>query len=87
MDLQKLNVKSNHKIIKQYCVFDDDLSKPQNLVDLLKLFFNYTPPAYEQWEIASNEFKERIPEIGNFLLEIIEKERKINPTFIQAFQR
>lgn len=69
------------------CLFDEKLDNPQTLVDLLKLFFEYTPPYYEQWEIASSEFKNRIPEIGNALIEIIEHERKINNNFIIAFKK
>ena len=31
-------------------VFDEDISQPQALVDVVKQFFEYCPPKIEQWE-------------------------------------
>jgi predicted helicase len=65
--------------------FDADLTQPQALIDALHAFFGYTPPAYTEWERAVSEFRDRVPELARSLIEIIEKERKANRRFIQAF--
>ena len=65
--------------------FDADLTRPQALIDALHAFFGYTPPAYTEWERAVSEFQDRVPELAHSLIEIIEKERKANRRFIQAF--
>lgn len=63
---------------------DTDITNPANLVDTLKLFFEYQPPAYEQWELAVDEFKDKVPELARSLLQLIEDERKYNKRFVQA---
>ncbi|MBN1219459.1 MAG: N-6 DNA methylase [Anaerolineae bacterium] len=65
-------------------VLDADISQPANLIDILKLFFEYQPPEYEQWELAVDEFKDKVPELAHSLLKLIEEERKYNRQFIQA---
>jgi predicted helicase len=65
--------------------FDADLTQPQALIDALHAFFGYTPPAYTEWERAVSEFQDRVPELARSLIEIIEKERKANRRFVQAF--
>jgi predicted helicase len=67
------------------CVFDDDVSKPEQLVEAVKLFFEYEPPAFEQWQRAVEEFKVKVPELAAALLELIEKERRTNKQFVRAF--
>jgi predicted helicase len=66
-------------------VEDADITQAEVLVDVLGRFFNYRPPAYEQWEKASEDFKRRVPELGAGLQKLIAQQRKINPRFIQAF--
>lgn len=66
-------------------VADEDITQPERLVDVLKLFFGYEPPAFEQWEQAVAEFKEKVPELAQNLLDLIEKERKENKRFVAAF--
>ncbi len=44
-------------------VFGADLTKPDDLVHVLKLFLEYAPPAIAEWEKAVTEFKERVPQI------------------------
>lgn len=66
-------------------IADEDIRQPERLVEILKLFFAYQPPAYEQWEKAVDEFKERVPELAKALLALIETERKRNKAFIVAF--
>jgi predicted helicase len=64
---------------------DADLTKPPALIDALSLFFAYNAPAYDQWERAVEEFQERVPELARSLVDVIERERKTNHRFIQAF--
>jgi predicted helicase len=64
---------------------DVDITRPETLVDVLGRFFNYRPPAYEQWEKASEDFKRRVPELGAGLQKLIAEQRKTNARFIQAF--
>ena len=68
-------------------VLDRDISKPDGLVEILKQFFEYQPPEFDQWEKAVIEFKERLPEIGRSLTDIIRREEKQNPTFADAFEQ
>lgn len=67
-------------------VINENISKPEYLVDALKIFFEYHPPEFKQWEEAVAEFKYKVPELGEALLELIEKELKYNKRFIQAFE-
>jgi predicted helicase len=66
-------------------VLDADLTSADELVKTLALFFEYQPPAYEQWEQAVEDFQTEIPEFGRALTEVIEKERKTNKRFRDAF--
>ncbi|MFY9227694.1 MAG: type ISP restriction/modification enzyme [Blastocatellia bacterium] len=66
-------------------VADEDITKPEKLVEIVKRFFEYTPPAYAEWDQAVNEFKERIPQLAKGLIDLVEKERKTNKKFINAF--
>ena len=67
-------------------IFNEEISEhPQLLIDGLNLFFNYNPPAYEQWQEAVLAFKDKVKEHGDALLKIINQELKINKKFIQAF--
>src|SRR5437879_1048542 len=62
-----------------------DLQKPNDVGDLLKTFFAYTEPDIANFEVAVQEFKERIPELAQALLDIIEQQHKLNRKFIAAF--
>ena len=66
--------------------FDDSILKPSFLVEGLKAFFQYEPPAFEQWQQAVEEFKLRVRELGDALVKLIEEERRANPPFIKAFK-
>ncbi|GAK49439.1 hypothetical protein U14_00661 [Candidatus Moduliflexus flocculans] len=69
------------------CVLDRDVSQPSVLVDVLKAFFEYEPPVYQEWNQAVEEFKDRVKEIGKGFLTLIEQERKSkNTAFIKAFE-
>jgi hypothetical protein len=65
-------------------IADEDISQPDNLVEILKLFCEYQPPEYEQWETAVDEFKERVPELAQGLLALIETEWQQNKRFREA---
>ncbi len=65
-------------------IADEDITHPDTLVDILRLFCDYQPPEYEQWETAVNEFKERVPELAQSLLTLIETERQQNKRFRDA---
>ena len=66
-------------------LLDADLREPDRLIETLKLFFEYRPPDYVEWETAVAEFKDRVPELAAGLVELIEGERQTNTRFIQAF--
>ncbi|MCB0037984.1 MAG: hypothetical protein KDE51_28315, partial [Anaerolineales bacterium] len=66
-------------------ILDVDITDSQNLVDILTEFFQYQPPEFEQWERAVDEFKERVPELAQALLVLIEDEQKRNKAFVTAF--
>lgn len=66
-------------------VVDELISDPEKLVEILKLFFEFQPPAYEQWETAVREFKERVPHLAQGVLSLIAEERQKNKLFTAAF--
>ncbi len=66
-------------------VYDQDITKPEALVESLKLFFEYRPPQIENWEKAAAEFGERVRSLGEKLVELIKGQRKTNKKFIEAF--
>lgn len=68
---------------KQIC--DEDITKPDILVDTLRHFFEYRPPAIAHWEVAASEFGSRVKDLAQAVVELIAKERKTNTVFIQAF--
>jgi predicted helicase len=65
-------------------IMDADLTKPDSLIEILKCFFEYEPPAYDQWTQAVEEFKIKVPELGEGLLKLIDEQRKLNPEFLRA---
>ncbi len=66
-------------------VRDADLTDPTQLIKILNTFFAYRPPAYTEWEEAVAQFKDRVPDIGNGLADLIQNERAANPHFVAAF--
>lgn len=67
-------------------VLDTDITKPEKLIEALKLFFEYEPPSFDQWQQAVEEFKYKVPELGNGLLALIEEQRRTNREFVKAFE-
>lgn len=66
-------------------VLDADITEAEALVGALSQFFDYRPPAYEQWGQAVEDFQTKIPEFGRALAELIERERRGNKRFRAAF--
>jgi predicted helicase len=64
---------------------DADLNNADELVRVLELFFDYQPPAYEEWEQAVKRFQEQLPELGEALLKVIDDAKLNNKAFITAF--
>ncbi len=65
--------------------FDEEITSPEKLVDVLRLLFEYREPHIREWEDAVREFADRIPEIASGALKLIEAERKTNKAFIERF--
>jgi len=66
-------------------VVDADIREPDALVEILKLFFDYAPPEYEEWNDAVAHFQDQVPELGRALAEIIKHEEQSNQRFQAAF--
>ncbi|MFN9836504.1 MAG: N-6 DNA methylase [Pseudanabaena sp.] len=66
-------------------VMDADLTKDQELVDIVRQFFEYRAPAIAQWEKAAEEFGDRVKDHATALLELIRAQEKTNKKFIDAF--
>lgn len=66
-------------------VLDLDITEPVALVEILKQFFEYLPPEYEDWQEAVEHFQDQVPELGQTLKDIIEREQKSNARFGAAF--
>ncbi len=64
---------------------DLDIAKPDNLVQILRGFFEYQSPAFDEWEKAIADFKTRLPEYGAALRDIVRAEEKSNASFAGAF--
>ncbi|WP_216092688.1 type ISP restriction/modification enzyme [Candidatus Marithrix sp. Canyon 246] len=61
------------------------LVEPTNLVKILAAFFNFKRPEYEQWDLAADEFKSRVPELSKKLLGLIQQARVDDKDFKAAF--
>ncbi|MBP7963979.1 MAG: N-6 DNA methylase [Caldilineaceae bacterium] len=66
-------------------VFDGPITEPDDLVEALRVFFTYQPPAFERWQEAVGEFKNEVPKLAQALIDLIERERRANKKFIIAF--
>ena len=64
---------------------DVDITKPENLVDLLKTFFGYQEEHIADWYAAVDEFKEKVPALGQGVASLIQTELKDNAHFREAF--
>lgn len=66
-------------------IVDADITQPDSLVQVLKQFFEYAPPEYEEWNEAVAHFQDQVPELGRALAEIIKHEAQSNQRFRVAF--
>ncbi len=65
---------------------DCDLTKPENLIEILELFFEHRQPHEQDWEEAVTKFAEKIPDLARGVTTILEAEDKKNPAFRENFQ-
>ncbi len=79
-DTRRAFLYQNNKI-----ALDIDLTKRDQLIDLLRQFFSYTEPDIATFEAAVDEFKQRIPDLAKGLLERIKEEHTKNAKFVSAF--
>jgi predicted helicase len=63
-----------------------DLTRPQDLCDLLNKFYSHTEPDIEGFERAVDEFKERVPQLAEALNDKIKAAHKSNKKFQEAFE-
>ena len=54
--------------------FNEDISRPEALIEALQNFFAYQPPHFEEWQKAVAEFKDKLPQHAAALLELIRQE-------------
>ena len=50
-------------------------TKPEQLCEILAKFFAYTEPVIADWERATEEFRERVAELGKSVSEVIQRAR------------
>ncbi|MBV8437756.1 MAG: DEAD/DEAH box helicase [Silvibacterium sp.] len=65
--------------------FNNSIEDPASLVDLLQQFFGWRERHLDDWDRAVTEFSERIPDIAQGAIKLIEAERKTNKVFIERF--
>ena len=66
-------------------VLDKDLNDPKQLIETLQTFFSYRPQEYAEWQDAVAQFKDKVPDIGREVAQLIHQERRSNPRFTSAF--
>lgn len=63
-------------------VIDENITRPEALVDVVNRFFDYKAPHIQEWEAAVSDFSERIPELATAVKKTIDEEKKRNPSFL-----
>ena len=66
-------------------VFNGSIEEPGELVRVLQLFFEWRQPDHDSWDRAAAEFSERIPQIAQGAMKLIESEKKTNRAFVERF--
>jgi len=66
-------------------VLDENISRPDSLVQVVNQFFDYKAPHIREWEQAVGDFSERIPELAAAVKKTIDDERRLNPAFVRSF--
>jgi predicted helicase len=67
-------------------IFDENISRPEPLVEVVNTFFDYKAPHIQEWEEAVRDFSERIPELATAVKKTIDEEKKRNPAFVHSFE-
>ena len=62
-----------------------DLTRQEQLSNLLITFFSYTEPAHEDFSTAVDDFKQRVPDLARGLVQIIQAAHTTNARFKRAF--
>ena len=57
-------------------VIDENITRPEALVDVVNQFFDYKAPHIKEWEAAVSDFSERIPELAAAVKKTIDEEKK-----------
>ncbi len=68
-------------------ILDLSLNDADNLVKVLDKFFNFKRPEYDNWDSAADEFKNRVPELAEKVLDLIQQARLKNKPFKTAFKK
>jgi predicted helicase len=66
-------------------IIDENIGRPESLVQIVNQFFDYKAPHIQEWEHAVADFSERIPELAAAVKKTIDEERRRNPTFVRSF--
>ena len=66
-------------------ILDENISRPESLVQVVNQFFDYKAPHIQEWEQAVGDFSERIPELAAAVKKTIDDERRLNPAFVRSF--
>ena len=66
--------------------FDEPITAPDKLVDVLRLFFDHKQPDVPDWKEAVAQFSAKIAELAGGVRTILADEHKRNPTFRENFQ-
>jgi predicted helicase len=66
-------------------ILDENISRPESLVEVVNQFFDYKAPHIQEWEQAVGDFSERIPELAAAVKKTIDDERRLNPAFVRTF--
>ena len=61
---------------------DCDLDKPENLIEVLQLFFEHRQAHEVDWEEAVIKFAEKIPDLAGGVTKILEGENKSNASIL-----
>ncbi|MGA9061112.1 MAG: type ISP restriction/modification enzyme [Terracidiphilus sp.] len=68
-----------------HIAFHDSIEDPNNLIQVLQLFFEWRQPDHDSWDRAVSDFSDRIPEIARGAMKLIDEERRTNRAFVERF--
>lgn len=66
--------------------FDEPITSPEKLVEVLQLFFEHQQPDIPDWKDAVTQFSAKIAELATGVNKILTDEHKRNATFRENFQ-